>query len=117
MEYEKLRKKAEKKVKAKRGFITTATVFGSISFFLFVLSIKLGGEVGFWLRLPILIFGLILIVMYVSIFGWPGTDYFDIEEYEAQVHKEMARIAGPKYGNLNSEKSRLWSGYREEDFV
>lgn len=117
MDYNKIRKKAEKKVKAKRGYITTAATFGSISLFLFVLSIKIGGEAGFWIRLPILIFCLILIIMYVSIFGLPGSDYFDLEEYEEQVQHEMARIAGPKYNMLQPLAKRELAGYRDEDFV
>jgi uncharacterized membrane protein len=111
MDDKRLLRKARILVRAKKAYVIIATVFASVSVLLFTLSIKIGGDAGFWLRFPILIFCLILIILYVAIFGITRMSHQWSEQ------NDMKMLAGgielPQlYGQKKSSKS-----YREEDLV
>lgn len=89
--YDEIRKKAEKKVKAKMAFYICIVVFAFTSGILMMLSFYLPA-IAIWLRLPIPVFIMVLGIMYLSIFGLPftGTDGEDWQEEEVQ--KEMLKL-------------------------
>ena len=87
MDIKQIRKKAEEKVKAKKGFYVVATTFAAISIILYVISLNFYGMVAFWIKFPILVLVLVLGIIYVSIFGLPYSGDWEEEEIE----KEMAR--------------------------
>lgn len=117
MEYEKLRKRAEKKVKAKKSFIVIATIYGVISFLLIVLSLKIGGEAAFWIRFPILVFMAVLTIIYVSIYGIPGSTYWNEELREQDVSREMQKLQTASHESLELPREYSYSSYQDEDFV
>lgn len=90
MRYDELRKRAEKKVKGKKAFYILATVFGALSVILYVVSLQFWGWAAYWIRLPILIFALVLAIVYVSIFGFA---FMDTDWEEEEVEKEIARLS------------------------
>ena len=89
-----IRKKAEKKVNAKKGFYITATVFASISIVLLIISMTLSSPAAaFWVRFPILVLALVLCIIYVSIFGFPFNMLLNRGDWEEeQIEKEMNKL-------------------------
>ncbi len=87
MYYEDLRKKAEKKVQAKKGFYVVAMIFTAISIILYVISLNFHGWAAYWIKFPILVLALILGIVYVSTFGLPFSQGWE----EKEIEKEMAR--------------------------
>jgi hypothetical protein len=126
-----LRKKAEKKVQQKKEFYIVAFIFASISVILLILSFAIGGPAAFWIRFPMLIFALVLGILYLSIFGVPGTGILSSEWEETELEKEMYRLyrkqrdALPPAEELSEEDrlelkelerlKRKWEG--EDDYV
>lgn len=127
----KLREKAEKKVQQKKEFYIVAFIFASISVILLILSFVIGGAAAFWIRFPMLIFALVLGILYLSIFGVPGTGILSSEWEETELEKEMYRLyrkqkdALPTSEELSEEDrlelkelerlKRKWEG--EDDYV
>ena len=87
MIYDEIRKKAEKKVQAKKGFYIVATTFAAVSVMLYVISLNFHGSVSYWLKFPILVMALVLPILYVGIFGLPFSDNWE----EQEIEKEIAR--------------------------
>lgn len=128
---EAIREKAEKRVKAKKGFYLIALIYAGVSVILLVLSVIIGGPAAFWLRFPMLIFALVLGILYFSIFGFPGTGILSGEWEAAEMEREMDRLYRkqrrlPLPTDELSEEDRLelkelerlkrkWEG--EDDFV
>jgi hypothetical protein len=100
---EKLRKKAEKKVEAKMAFYILAVIFSFVSVILLMLSFYLNGN-GFWLRLPIPVFAMVLAILYLSAFGLPSTGPINQEWKEEEIEREMIRLYRQKHGRLPSEE-------------
>jgi hypothetical protein len=90
--HEKLEKKARKKVEAKMGFYVVATIFASLSVILLVISFYASHPASFWLRFPILIFGMVLAIIYVSVFGFPFSRVMSEEWKEEEYEKELYRL-------------------------
>ncbi len=92
--YTEIRKKATKKVKAKKGFYVTATVFIAVSIILMIVSFTLYNPIAaFWVRFPILVLGLVLGIIYVSIFGLNFGALFNQKDWEEeQIEKEINRL-------------------------
>ena len=102
--YEELEKKAKKKVETKMAFYILAFIFAAISVLLLVISFYIGGGAGFWIRLPIIVFGLLLAVMYAAIFGLPSGILS--EDWKAEeIEKEMARLYRENGGPMASEET------------
>lgn len=100
--YKDLRKKAEKKVKAKLTFYTVAIVFSFSTIILFMLRFYLPA-IGFWLMLPIPAFFMVLGVLYLSAFGVPFTRTSS-EDWEAdEIEKEMIKRYRQEKGRLRPE--------------
>lgn len=94
MEHEEIQKKAKKKVEAKKGFFIVAMIFGAVSIILTAISFIIDADpfTQFWILFPILIFGLVLGIMYFSIFGIPGTNVLTEEWEDAELNREMNRL-------------------------
>ena len=97
--YDDLRKKAKKKVEAKMGFYICAIVFFFVSILLLMLSFYLPA-VGFWLRLPIPIFIMVLGILYLFAFGLPSTGPLSKEWHEEEIEKEMVKSYRQKKDQL-----------------
>lgn len=89
--YENLRKKAEKKVEAKKAFYTSAIIFPTVAIVLLMLSFYLPGA-AFWLRLPIPILMMVLGVVYLSAFGWSENGTLSEDWEEEEIEKEMIKL-------------------------
>ncbi len=89
--YENLRKKAEKKVEAKKAFYACAIIFPTVAIVLLMLSFYLPGA-AFWLRLPIPILMMVLGVVYLSAFGWSANGTLSEDWEEEEIEKEMIKF-------------------------
>ena len=89
--YKELRKKAKKKVEAKMAFYICTIVFSFVTVVLLMLSFYLPGA-GFWLRLPIPIFIMVLTILYLVAFGWPTTGALSEDWQEEEIEREMIKI-------------------------
>lgn len=128
--YEELRKKAKKKVEAKMTFYTCAVVFAFTTVVLLMLSFYLP-DVAFWLRLPIPIFVMVLVILYLTAFGLPTTGALSDDWQEAEIEREMIKLYRQKKTELPPREElseteilelkalerlkRKWD--REDDFV
>lgn len=117
MEHKELKKRAVKKVRAKKSFIIIATLYAVISFLLIVISLKIGGEAAFWIRFPIFVFMAVLTVIYVSVYGLPGTPYWNDELREEEVAREMLRLRAADDNPMSLDLPFRQLSYREEDMV
>lgn len=97
--YKELRKKAKKKVEAKMGFYICTIVFSFVTVLLLMLSFYLPA-VGFWLRLPIPIFIMVLAILYLSAFGLPTTGALSEDWKEEEIEKEMIKLYRQKKNQL-----------------
>ncbi|MEM8523776.1 MAG: 2TM domain-containing protein [Bacteroidota bacterium] len=109
--YEKLHKKAEKKVEAKMSFYICCIVFFFATIVLLLLSTQLP-TVSFWLMLPIPLFIMVLIILYLTAFGLPSSGALSEEWQEQEIEKEMIRLYRQKKAQLPpleelSEKENL----------
>lgn len=111
MDDRRLLRKARILVRAKKAYVIIATVFASVSILLFTLSIKIGGDAGFWLRFPILIFCLILIILYVAIFGITRLSH------QWSDHDDIKMLSGGIELPHIFQKETSSKPYREEDLV
>lgn len=87
-----LRKKAEEKIQNKRGFAVVATVFVSISIILYIISFNTSPDAAYWIRFPVLILGLVLLIIYVGMFGFSVDSFRDAHWDEEEILREMARM-------------------------
>ena len=87
-----LRKKVEEKQQYKKAFGVVTVVFVSISIVLYIISMNVGPEVAYWVRFPTLILGLILLIVYVSMFGFSMDSFRDAEWDEEEIQREMAKM-------------------------
>lgn len=94
MKEEDIHKKAKKKVEAKKAFYITAFIFGGVSAILVTLSliIRLEFRVVIWLLFPMVIFAVVLLIMYFSIFGIPGTGLLSEDWEEEEMNREVFRL-------------------------
>ena len=100
--HEEIRRKAKKRVEAKKGFYIVALIFAAISLILYVVSATVPPEAVFWIRFPILILGLVLGIIYLAIFGFPGSKILSQDWQEEEMEKEMARLYREKQSALPS---------------
>ncbi len=98
-----LRKEAKKRVEAKMAFYICAIVFTVVTVVLLMLSAYLPA-VGFWLRLPIPIFIMVLGILYLSIFGLPNSGALSADWQEEEIEKEMIRLYRQKKTQLPSQE-------------
>jgi len=97
--YKELHKKAKKKVEAKMAFFICAIVFSFVTVILLMLSFYLPA-VGFWLRLPIPIFIMVLGIVYISAFGLPHRGTLSEDWQEEEIEKEMIKLYRQKKAQL-----------------
>jgi membrane protein YdbS with pleckstrin-like domain len=89
--YDELERRAKKKVDDKVGFFITATVFGFVAAILFVIWLAVPGG-SLWIMFPALILGLVLGIIYLSMFGIPFTGVYSKEWQEEEIEREMAKM-------------------------
>ena len=97
--YKELQKKARKKVEAKMGFYICAIVFSFTTIILLMLSFYLPA-IGFWLRLPIPAFIMVLVILYVTAFGLPTTGALSKDWQEEEIEKEMLKLYRQKKAQI-----------------
>ncbi len=97
--YQELRKKAEKKVEAKKAFFICTIVFSFVTVILLMLAYYLP-EIGFWVSLPIPIFVMVLAILYLSAFGLPSNGRFSDDWEEEEIEKEMLKLYRRKKADL-----------------
>jgi len=128
--YKELRKKAKKKVEAKKTFYVCTVVFSFTSLILIILSYAIP-DITFWLMIPIPVFLMVLGVLYLSAFGWPWIAGNSEDWEEEEIEKEMLKLYRRRRNELPpledlseteilelKELERIkkkWSG--EEDYV
>ena len=88
----KLRKRAEKKVEAKKAFYICMIVFSFVTIILLMLGYFIPAA-NPWLLIPIPVFIMVLSIIYISAFGWPGTDMDAGDWEEEEIQKEMMRMS------------------------
>ena len=95
-----MRKKAKKNVQNKLAFYICAIVFFFVSILLLMLSSYLP-SVGFWLRLPIPIFVMVLGILYLVAFGVPSAGAILSDDWqEEEIEKEIIKIYRRKKAQL-----------------
>ena len=89
-----LRKKAKKRVEAKKGFYIHFGVYAACSIFFVLLNYLTGdGNRGdWWFFYPVLGWGLGVAIHYITIFGIPGTDIFSKSWEDRELQQEIARL-------------------------
>lgn len=94
MQHTEIEKKAEEKVKAKKGYYSTAATFAFVSLILVIIAFifPFPWMVRFWVLFPILIFGFVLAGMYVSIFGFPNSKFLSAEWEVEEKKREMEKL-------------------------
>ena len=121
--------KAQKKVKAKKGFYSHLSVYLTIAAFFLILNIlNFDGQI--WFIYPILPWGIGLAIHYFSVFGLPGGKMSEKWE-EEELTKEMERqrrllgVAAPEPTPLElpadelelKEFKKLREEWDDKDFV
>ncbi len=129
--YQDAYKKAQKRVKEKKGFYSHLSVFISVGLFFFFLNMADGFH-DVWFFFPILPWGVGLSIHYFSVFGLPGTDLLTKEWEDRELEREMRRLGydpnqAPLYEEEEREEEELdlreiqrerqEKGLRDEDFV
>ncbi|MCB0632913.1 MAG: 2TM domain-containing protein [Saprospiraceae bacterium] len=94
MKHEDIEKKAKQRVLAKKGFFITAATFSFVSLILVIVAFifPFPMMVRFWILFPILVFGFVLGIMYLTIFGIPGSRLLSPEWEEEEKNREIARL-------------------------
>lgn len=105
MKKEDIQEKAKQKVEAKKGFYITTFIFACLSVILMVLAIALPipSNASLWLLFPILVFAMVTGIMYLSIFGIPGTRLLSADWEEEELNREMHRLYRQKGIRLREE--------------
>jgi len=97
--YKQIRKKAKKKVEAKKAFYILCIVFSFVSVLLMMLSYAIP-SIAYWLTLPIPIFLMILGIVYLSAFGLPWRGELSEDWEEEEIEKEMIKLYRKKRTQL-----------------
>ena len=97
--YLELRERAEKRVQARKAFYTCIVVFSFATAILLIVSYFLP-VIGFWLKLPIPFFIMILGILYFSAFGFPASKALSEEWQEDEIEKEMIKLYKQKKAQL-----------------
>ena len=100
----------EKRIKAKKGFLTHAGVYVAVGLFFLVMNIATFRDSGeWWFFFPMLPWGVGLLIHYFSVFGFPGTqrlvEKWEIEETDREM-RQMREDMEEKRHNLPSGQNR-----------
>lgn len=94
MDQENIKEEVKKRVEAKKSFLVVSFIFASISVILVAINVILyfthspaDPSVHVWLLFPILILALVLIGIYLSIFGMPGSGNLSAQWEEEALHQ------------------------------
>lgn len=88
---EDIRAKAEKKIEARMTFYTAALVFAAVAIVLVILSFAIP-SIAFWVLIPLPVLLMVLGVVYLNAFGYPGTNP-DAEDWrEEEIEKEVRKL-------------------------
>lgn len=98
-------RKAQKRVKAKKGFYTHLASFVSVGIFFLLLNLfTYEGEL--WFFFPLLPWMVGVLIHYFTTFGFPGTEIMTDGWEERQLEKEVREIL-QKEGSLRRAVSEL----------
>lgn len=120
---ERLLRKAEKKVEAKKQFFTHSFIMLAAGIFITALSFIVTPGNNWWVLIPLGAMALSVVIHYLSVFGFSGTreklENWEAEELQNEYLKlkEMEEL---KKGLLDEDGLRLRqleNRYRDEDFV
>ena len=121
--------KAQKKVKAKKGFYTHLGIYIAIGLFFFGVNMMtiFDGDPELWFMYPLLPWGAGLLIHYFGVFGLPWIGNMDDEWEEKEIEKELRKIKR-KEGYVESreeefeslelpERAIIKEKYRDNDLV
>lgn len=83
--------KAEKRVKAKKGFYWHLSVYLGIAVFFFTLNMAVNPEKLFFF-FPLIPWGFAILMHYIGVFGIPGTKILSEEWEKEQLQKEVMML-------------------------
>ena len=102
----------EKRVKAKKAFLTHAGVYVAVALFFLLMNIATYDESGeWWFFFPMLPWGVGILIHYFSVFGFPGTQRM-VEKWEIE---ETAREMRQMREDEDDLHQTLPSGQQAED--
>lgn len=101
--YKELRKKAKKKVEAKKAFYICSIVFSFTIVTLLILSFAIPAA-RFWLLLPIPILIMVIGILYITAFGFPTKDGFSDNWEEEEIEREMIKLFRKKKAQISPQK-------------
>lgn len=88
-------RKAQKKVKAKKGFYSHLTWYLAMMVVLFVINLTTSfGD--WWFQFPLMGWGISIFFHYIGVFGLPGLNFTNKEWEEKELEKELDKIAPEK---------------------
>lgn len=97
--YDELRKKAKKRVEAKKAFYICIVVFSFTTIILLLLSFYLP-SIAFWLMLPLPAFIFVLGILYFFAFGLPFTGGYSEDWEEDEIEKEIIKLYRQRRAHL-----------------
>lgn len=88
-------KKAEQRVKKKKGFYVHFSVYLAVGFFFFAMNM-LTDPYDIWFVFPLLPWGVGLLIHYFTTFGLPGTKVLTEEWEREELEREIQRLEAMK---------------------
>lgn len=99
-----LYKKAEKRVKQKKGFFVHLSVYISVGIFFFVMNM-VTDPYETWFFFPLMPWGVGLLIHYFTTFGFPGSNILSDDWEREELEKEIERLQAMK--RLKNRKEGL----------
>lgn len=89
-------KEAKKRMLAKKGFYKHLGAYIAVGIFFMGLNLAsyLNGEGDIWFQIPMLGWGIGLLIHYFSTFGLPGTNILTKEWEDEEIEKQMWKMRG-----------------------
>lgn len=95
-------KKAEKRVKQKKGFFVHFSVYLAVGIFFFAMNMATDPH-DIWFFFPLLPWGVGILIHYFTTFGLPGTKILSDEWEREELEKEIERLQAMR--NLEMKKN------------
>ena len=107
MDEQHIYKKAKERVEKKKGFYKHLSSYIAVGFFFMAMNVftffKAGHDgPGVWFFLPMLPWGIGLLIHYFSVFGLPGSSALSEKWEEEEMAKELARLRRMRQGKLEA---------------
>ena len=118
MEYESLKRKALKRVKAKKGFYIHLSIYFAMALFFFVMNVATFKEDNeWWFFFPLIPWGSAILIHYLVIFGIPGTDIMSSKWERREYEKELEKLEWHEYQKAKGYQPRKSRATQNEDFL